>query len=158
MSVSALETVRAAFKADLEAITTTNGYRNTVRYVYEDVAIEPTEFPCMTLIFGESTLEPIDGARECYDLHLQFIIYGWVDSYTATGTTSNLVAAQDSLWHDVMKCILPNYTENIVSNPAWDIQGKPLIRTSPVYPFGENKGIFSIAGTIHVRHLDGTLI
>ncbi len=157
MSVSALETVRAAFKVDLEAIVAGATYRNTVKAVCEDMSLEATEFPTLTLLFlPDMTVEPIDDTYSCYKLHVPFAIFCEVRADTATSTTSTLLAAQDSLIQDILHCVALNYSANLRSTPRWNIQGAPNLKVTPVYPSGDNKGLFSILGTIHIHSLDNT--
>lgn len=157
MSLSALATVRAALKEDLEAIVAGATYHNTVKHVYEDIGIETTEFPSLTLIFTPDMLvETKNDTWSLYSLRVPFTILCEVSSDTATGTTSNLLAQQDSLLQDVLKALSADYQSNITSDPAWNVQGNPSIKVSPIYPSGDNKGLFSVSGTIHIRNLSNT--
>ena len=156
---SAIATVRAAFKADLESIITGVNYSNTVKYVYEDIGIESTEFPSLTLTFlPDTAVKPTDSNWSAYDLEIPFTIICEITSTTAIGTTSNLLSQQDSLVQDILRCISANYKDNIISTPAWNIKAEPNVRVTPVYPSGDNRGIFSISGTIHIRSLDNTFV
>lgn len=158
MSVSALESVRSSFRGDLEAITVANGYRNTVKNVYEDIGIESTEFPSMTLVFTpDLTVDPVDSSDwSVYEINVPFAIICEIASDTSTGEISNLIAQQDSLIHDVLKVIASNYKDNILGTPPWNIRGDQKIKVTPIYPTGDTKGIFSISGSIQIRHLDSS--
>lgn len=157
MSVSALETVRAQFKTALEAIVAGSTYRNTVKEVTEDIGVESSRFPSLTLLFTpDFTVTTEDDAWSLYDLHVPFTILCEIKAETSTGTTSNLLSQQDSLIQDVLHCVALNYRDNIIAAVPWNIQSVPNIRITPVYPSGENKGLFSISGMIHIRNLDNT--
>lgn len=154
---SALEAVRAALKSDLEGIVAGATYRNTVAAVYEDVSIVATKHPSLTLVFTpDMTVEPSDDHYETYNLHVPFTILAEVKAKTTTGTTSQIIAAQDSLLQDILRCISDNYNAHVTGTPRWNIQGTPNMKVTPIYPSGENAGTFAISGVIHIRDLDGT--
>jgi hypothetical protein len=151
---SALATVRAAFKADLEAITVVNGYNNTVKAVNDDFRIA-TVFPTLTFAYTPTGKDvPEDEAWECFKETTPFVITAQIQSTTSTGTDSNLIAQFDSLVQDIKRVVTANHKKYIMSSPPWFVEGEIL--THPIYPDGSNKGEFSVMGTIRVRNTDST--
>ena len=158
MSVSYLETVRASWTTELESIIAGATYRNTVQEVYQDMQESFPAYPSIVFMFGQGKLQAKDSNWALYDLYIPFFIICEIKADTAVTATSTLVAAQDSLLHDVMRVIATLYKKNITaaSGPKWNIQNDPPVMFTPVFPTGENLGEFCVYGTLHIRNLDGS--
>jgi hypothetical protein len=156
MSVSYLETVRAALRAKLKTIIAGATFRNTVAEVYEDFQGTYGSYPSIVLKFGTAKLRPTDSAWKLYDVYIDFGIFCEIACDTGLAATSTLVAAQDSLVHDVFRCVADLYTENIAasSGARWNVEKTPDVQVTPIFPTGENTGEFLIMGTLKIRNLD----
>ena len=158
MSTSYLETVRASWTTELETIVAGATYRNTVAEVYQEMRESFPAYPSIVFLLGQGTLKAKNDAWSLYDLYIPFFVICEIKADSAVTATSTLVAAQDSLLHDVMRVIATLYTKNITaaSGPKWNIQNDPPVMFTPVFPTGENVGEFVLYGTLHIRNLDSS--
>lgn len=156
MSTSYLETVRANWTTELKAINGTGVYRNTVKEVYQDFPTAIGEYPAIVFMLGDGTIVATDSSFETYDLQIPFFVVCDISCNATVTATSTLIAAQDSLLHDVMRVVAILYNKNInaASGPRWFVLNDPPVKFSPVFPMGENTGEFCVYGTLRIRNLD----
>jgi hypothetical protein len=156
LTLTVTETLIAQTKAQTVSCVLTSTFRNTVAEVYEDFQQTYGTYPSIVLKFGSAKLIPTDSAWKLYDIHIDFGIFCQISADTGLAATSSLVAAQDSLVHDVMRCLAELYTENIVasSGARWHILNEPPVTLMPILPTGDNTGEFGIYGTLKIRNLN----
>lgn len=155
MSVSKLETVRAQWMTALETIQEGGTYRNTVKKVYQEFPEAIGAYPSLVLSFGVGEVICGDSAWSIYNVRIPFFITCEISAKTTTGSTSNLVAAQDSLLHDILILIATLNTEHINVDPSWFVDNEPPLKFTPIFPSGDNTGEFTVWGTLTVRNMDG---
>jgi len=151
------ETLNVQNKAQVGAcVLTSYPFRNNVYEVYEDFRETYEKYPSIVLKFGPARLKPTDAAWKLYDIHIDFGIFCQIGCNTGLAATSTLVTAQDSLIHDIFRCLAELFTENICasSGARWNIEKEPPVTIAPILPTGENTGEFAIYGTLKIRNLD----
>jgi hypothetical protein len=157
MSTSYIETVRSALDTELSTIIAGATYRNTVAEVYQQYTPDAIPVrPAITILFGEMRLDPKNEKWSLYDVFIPFALACFIQANTDTSAASNLIAAQDSLVHDIFRVITSLYTKNINSTPKWNIRSDPPVKVSPIFPTEGNTGEFAITGEIHLRNLSGS--
>lgn len=159
LTLTVSETLTAQTKAQtISCVLTSYPYRNTVKAVYQTFPATGSvpSYPWIVFHFGEGKLESTNSAWSVYDLRIPFSIFCGITADTSTAATSNLITAQDSLLHDVMRVIAVLYTLNVNSSPRWNVQNDPPVTFSPIFPGEENTGWFVVRGWMHLRNLDGS--
>lgn len=159
MSTSVLETVRAAFVDNLETIVAGETYRNTVQKVYEDFPPDIPDYPAITFMFGDGTLKTNDSGWTNYNLEIPFFIVCAISANTSVDASSNMIRAQDSLLHDIMRVVAILNKEHIVptTGSAWYIANEPTVKFSPIFPTKDkNEGRFVVDGVVCIKNMTGS--
>lgn len=159
MATSAMETVRAAMIVELQKIIAGATYRNTVKKVYGDMPQVIPDYPSIIFQFGPGTVKVQDQAWALFDIFIPFGIICEISADTSTSETSNIIAAQDSLLHDVLMILAPLYKDHLVTGTTrWNVHNDPPVKWTPIYPVGQNAAEFTVYGTIRIFKLDGTFV
>ncbi|MBE3140882.1 MAG: hypothetical protein IMZ53_09895 [Thermoplasmata archaeon] len=166
MSTSSIETVREEFIDELETINGTGSFRNAIAKVYRDLQMSIPEHPSITFRFGADPNDvykfiPTDSNIETFQFTIPFYIVCEFCADSATEySTSPILAAQDSLVHDIHRIVVTLYTKYLNANtPSWHIDDTVPVQTSPCFALtgAENQFAFVVYGDLIIRNLDSGL-
>jgi hypothetical protein len=151
------EALTAQTKAQVGSCVLTSTFRNNVNDVYERLQENYPAYPSLVLGFGAERLKPIDTAWRTYNAFVDCRIVCEISANAGLAATSTLVAARDSLVHDIFRCIADLYTENICasSGARWNIEPEPQVTVQQSIPDDETgRGWFGINLTLRIRNMD----
>jgi hypothetical protein len=157
---SRVEDARDAIIAELQNISTTNGYRTTPNQVIN--AIRPLDavrtFPEIGVEIGDEVIVPKDDNRGVFDSEVDVHIVGICEANTDTGDDNdNLGDAAEALLHDIKRIVGSLTLQWVNRSPnRWHINRKRPIACFRVMGLGprRTKGMVGVTFQIQIRAQD----
>jgi hypothetical protein len=146
--------------AELQNISTTNGYRTSPNQVVN--AIRPLDqvrtFPEIGVELGDEVIQPIDDFKTVFDSFIDVHIVGICEAYTDTGDDNvNLGDAGEALLHDIKRIVGSLTLQWVNRSPnRWHINRKRPITCFRVMGLGprRTKGMVGVTFQIQIHAQD----
>lgn len=136
---------------EFRTISAANGYRNDVKKVtakFKDPKEVP-DFPEVSILLGNGTLEPKDANRTIYDSFESVNILGYVSADTDTDDDANLSLAAESLLHDMKRVLAAIFIKYVnTTTHCWVVDRQNnTVKVMRLLDFKANKGIVALQFT-----------